>query len=95
MTPSRWVVGLSALLVGACGGPAGPEQEVPTGETGAVEQRSEPPEGGESRFGHHRTYYSDPAMQHWAGAVHTDCQGYTTQSGQVTPYYTEFTFSCG
>ncbi|MCP3098673.1 hypothetical protein LZ198_07260 [Myxococcus sp. K15C18031901] len=90
MALSRWVVGLSALLMSACGGPVG--SEAPSDETGTVEQRSEEPGG--TWYGNHRTYYFDAAKTIWAGAEHYDCQGYGTVAGQVTPYYTDSTFIC-
>ncbi|WP_254614798.1 MULTISPECIES: hypothetical protein [unclassified Myxococcus] len=95
MTLSRWVVGMSALLASACGGPP-PEQSeeaTPAAEVSTVEQHSEPP-GGEVRYGEHRTYYTSATKTTWAGAWHYDCEGYITVSGQVTPYYTDIRFIC-
>ncbi|MCY1022474.1 DUF6289 family protein [Pyxidicoccus sp. MSG2] len=95
MTLSRWVVGLSALVVSACGGPATQEsgEGEPAAAVSTVEQRQEEPGGG-TRYGQHRTYYSSAAKTTWVGAWHYDCNGYVTQSGQVTPYYTDTSFIC-
>ncbi|MFP2926642.1 hypothetical protein ACLESO_15830 [Pyxidicoccus sp. 3LG] len=95
MSLSRWVVGMSALLATACGGPVTEESEVeaPAAAVSTVEQRKEEPGGG-TRYGQHRTYYTSAAKTTWAGAWHYDCEGYITQSGQVTPYYTDITFIC-
>ncbi|NVJ24256.1 MULTISPECIES: hypothetical protein [Myxococcus] len=95
MMLSRWVVGISALLACACGGPA-PEQSAEgeaAPDVSTVEQHAEPPGGGE-RYGEHRTYYTSAAKTTWAGAWRYDCEGYVTQSGQVTPYYTDIRFIC-
>lgn len=93
MALSRWVVGISALLLSACGGPAESEAGLPMGDTSTVEQRSEQPGGG-TRYGQHRTYYHEAAKVNWAGAWHADCSGYIGQSGQVTAYYTDTFFIC-
>ena len=93
MALSRWIVGISALVLSACGGPAESEAGVPMGDTSTVEQRSEQPGGG-TRYGQHRTYYHEAAKVNWAGAWHADCSGYIGQSGQVTPYYTDSFFIC-
>ncbi|WP_426730097.1 hypothetical protein [Myxococcus faecalis] len=92
MTLSRWVIGFSALLLGACGGPAEMEEGVAPETTASVAQRSEQPGGG--RQGFHRTYYHDAAKTRWAGALHGDCLGYITQSGVVTSYFDEYAFLC-
>ncbi len=93
MTMSRWVVGISALLLGACGGPLETEEGLPSGDMSSVEQRSEQPGGG-TRYGQHRTYYREAAKVNWVGAWYADCSGYITQSGQVTPHYTDTFFIC-
>ncbi|QDE82833.1 MULTISPECIES: hypothetical protein [Myxococcus] len=95
MALSRWVVGISALLLSACGGPAESEAEagLPVGDMSTVEQRAEEPGGG-ARYGQHRTYYREAAKVNWAGAWHADCSGYISQSGQVTAYYTDAFFIC-
>ncbi|MCP3144321.1 DUF6289 family protein [Pyxidicoccus xibeiensis] len=95
MMLSRWVVGLSALLAVACGGPVEQESEEvePAAAVSTVEQQQVEP-GGDVRYGQHRTYYSNAAKTTWVGAWHYDCAGYITQSGQVTPYYTDISFIC-
>ncbi|AKQ66812.1 hypothetical protein A176_003724 [Myxococcus hansupus] len=93
MALSRWVVGISALLLTACGGPLEMEEGLPSGDMSSVEQRAEQPGGG-TRYGQHRTYYREAAKVNWVGAWHADCSGYITQSGQVTQYYTDSFFIC-